>query len=133
MATSTLERGESKVECRSKPFLHHLPLSTFGLMSPLDLFDFHPRFFQHLLGQGIGIPLFVDDPLNPSIDDHLRTDDAGMIRTVEGGSPNLDSVIGGLDDRILFRVEPAAEFMSFSGGDAEFYSKATNVQTMFQS
>ena len=111
----------------------HVPLSTFRLMSPVDSLDFHLRFFKHLLGQRVGVTLFKNDLLNACINDHLRTDDAGMVCTIKGGSPDLNAMIGGLDDGILLCMEPAAELMSFSRGDAQFLAKATDFQAMFQS
>src|SRR4030043_1301530 len=102
-------------------------------MSPVDLLDSYLRFFQHLPGQGVGVTLLKNDLLDSSIDNHLRTDDAGMVCAIKGGSPDPHTMIGGLDDGILLCMEPAAELMSFPRGDAQFLAKATNLQAMFQS
>jgi len=102
-------------------------------MSPVDLLDSYLRFFQHLPGQGVGVPLLKNDLLDSCIDDHLGADDAGMVSAIKRGSPDPHPMIGGLDDGILLCMEPAAELMSFPRGDAQSLAKAPNFQAMFQS
>ena len=41
-----------------------------------------------------------------------------MIGAVESGSPDLNSVVGCLDDGILFRMKATAELMAFAGRNA---------------
>src|SRR4030065_737068 len=50
-----------------------------------------------LLRRCIVVTLFIDNPLNSSINNHLRTDDTGMVRTVKSGSTNLHSMVSCLD------------------------------------
>ena len=83
-------------------------------------------------GQGVGVPLLKNDLLDSCIDDHLGANDAGMVCAIKGGSPDPHTMIGGLDDGILFCMKPAAELMSFPRGDASFLAKAPNSQAMFQ-
>ena len=100
-------------------------------MSPVDFLDFYFRFSQHLSRQGIGVTLFKNDLLDSCIDDHLRADDTGMVCAIKGGSLDTHPMIGGLDDGILFCMEPAAELMSFPRGDAQSLTEAPNFQAMF--
>jgi hypothetical protein len=41
-------------------------------------------------------------------------------------------VVGRLDNGILLGVKAPAEFMAFSGGDSELFTKATDLQTVGQ-
>jgi hypothetical protein len=102
-------------------------------MSPVDFLNANLRFSQHVPGEGISITLFKNDLLDTGIDDHLRTNDAGMVCAIKNGSPDFYPMVGGLDDSILLCMEPTAELMSFSRGDAHFLAKAPNLQAMFQS
>jgi hypothetical protein len=56
-----------------------------------------------------------------------------MVCAIEGCPLNLDAVVGGLDDGILFCMEAPAEFMPFSGRNLLLLAKATDVQTVIQS
>jgi hypothetical protein len=55
-----------------------------------------------------------------------------MVRAVEGGSPDLHSMVGRLNDGILLCMKATAEFMAFSRRDAQFLAEATDVKAVFQ-
>ncbi len=97
------------------PFSRHCDLSLLFLRAlTIKFCNINSRLIEHGRGEFVRVAHFINDSVNPSIDDHLGADDARVVRTIEGGPTDPDAVIGGLDDRILFRVEATAEFMAFS-------------------
>ena len=55
-----------------------------------------------------------------------------MVSAVKGRPPNPHSVVGGLDNCILFSMEAPAEFVPLPGRDASLLPEATDVQAVFQ-
>jgi hypothetical protein len=97
----------------------------------LESFHLDPGFFKHLRSQIIGIPFFVNDPFDPRVDKHFRTNDTGVVGAVERGPSDRHSMIGGLNDGIQLSMETTAEFMSFSRGDGFLFPKTTDLETVF--
>ena len=56
-----------------------------------------------------------------------------MVCAIEGGSADLDTVVGRLDDGILFCMKAPAEFMPFSGRNLLFLTETPDIQTVIQS
>src|SRR4030043_254813 len=98
----------------------------------VKFFYFDSGLFQHLLCQLIRITFFKDNFFDTCVDDHFRADDTGMKGGVEGGPLNLYSVVGGLNNSILFCMESPAEFNSLPRGDTHLFAEATNIETMGQ-
>jgi hypothetical protein len=55
-----------------------------------------------------------------------------MVRTVKGGSADLHSVVGGLNNGILLGMETTAEFVSLPGRDALLLTEASDIQTVLK-
>jgi hypothetical protein len=53
-----------------------------------------------------------------------------MVGTVKGGSPDLHSMVGGLNNGILLGVEATAELVSFPGRDGLLLTEASDVQAV---
>ena len=66
------------------------------------------------------------------IDDHFRTDDAGVIGAVETSPLYADTVESRLDDGVLLRMQPAAEFMTFARRNLQFLPHAPDIKTMLK-
>jgi len=81
--------------------------------------------------QDIRIPILIDHLLNSCINDHLRANNTRMVRAVKGRSPDLDAMVGSLDNRILLGMKTAAELVPFSGRDPLFLAEATDIQAVF--
>jgi len=86
-----------------------------------------------LSGQVIAIAFVIDDSFDARIDQHLRADDTGVVGAVECGASDRDSMIGGLNDGVLFSVKTTAEFMSFTRGDGLLFAKTTDLKAVLQS
>ena len=112
-------------------FSIHFLLSTLYLPFSIKLLNFDSGLFQHLHRQDIRIAILIDHLLNSCINDHLRANNARMVRTIQGSSPDLDAMVGSLDNRILLGMKAAAELVSLSGRNSLFLSEATNIQTVF--
>jgi len=74
-------------------------------------------FIEKSNGIGVRIGVDINDVFYAGIDNHFCTQDAGLVGAVKGGAGRLDTVDGGLDDRILLGVNGAAFFVHRSGGD----------------
>src|SRR3972149_8823108 len=88
-----------------------------------------PRFLDHLLRQSIGIAVLKDGLLHARINDHLRADAARLVRAVERCAFYACAVFGGLNDRVLLGMEPAAYLVPLAGRYAEFFPQASAVST----
>src|SRR3990170_5349369 len=93
--------------------------------SLLVLHGLDPRFLDHLLRQGVGIAVLKDDLFHARINDHLRADAARLVRAVERCAFDAGTVFGGLDDRVLLGMEPAAYLVPLAGRNAEFFPQAS--------
>src|SRR3972149_11993033 len=89
-----------------------------------------PRFLDHLLRQGVGIAVLKDDLLHARINDHLRADAARLVRAVERCAFDACAVFGGLDDRVLLGMEPAAYLVPLAGRNAEFFPQASALSAV---
>ena len=90
------------------------------------------RFLEHIRGQFIAVAVANNDADNTGIDDHLGTNDTGMIGAIQSGTFRADSMQGRLNNRVLFRVQTAAQFMTFTGRNLELFAQTADIQAMLQ-
>ena len=119
-----LASGYERLPISLKPFASSL--------LPAKPLDPDTGFFEHPASQGVGIAFFVNDPLDPSINDHLGADGTGMVGAVKRGSADRHAMIGRLDDRVLFGVQAPAEFMALSGRNSLLLPETAHIKAVLQ-
>ena len=90
----------------------------------IEVLDGDARITQNLHSELVGIALLVYDAHDAGVDNHLGTDDAGLVAAVQRGSLDGDTHLGSLDDGVLFGVDGIAQFMPGAGRDVEFAAQA---------
>src|SRR3989454_11434622 len=70
-----------------------------------DLFQRHSRLFKHLPRLEIRVVTGKDDAPDADVHDHLGAGETGLVRRVDRRTGDGDTVVGGLDDRILFGMQ----------------------------
>jgi hypothetical protein len=98
----------------------------------VEFFHFDAGLLQHGGREFVCIPLFEYDSGDPGIDEHFGTDGTGMVRAIQDGSGDRNPVVSGLDDGILFGVEPPAQLMAFARGNGSEFTKAADIKAMVQ-
>jgi hypothetical protein len=88
---------------------------------------------QHLFRETVAVIAPDHDPDDAGVDDHLRADDAGVVRAVEDRPFYADPVQRRLNDRVLFGVESPAELVALAGGDMVLFAEAPDFQAMAES
>src|SRR5699024_5060384 len=90
----------------------------------LVLLQFYAALQEHLAGELVRVALAVDHAGNAGIDDHLRADDAGLVRAVERGVLNGHAQLRRLDDGVLLGVDGVAKLVPRARGDALLFAHA---------
>src|SRR5450631_1930153 len=87
-------------------------------------------FGDHLPGKVIGIALSENNPFDAGVDQHFGADHARHGGAVESRTINNDAVAGGLDDGILFSVQPAAELVTLSRWHVQLRTQTAGLFTV---
>ena len=90
------------------------------------------RFFQHIFGQLIHVTLTEMNADDTGIDDHFRTDDAGVIGAVETSPLYADTVESRLDDGVLFGMKSPAKLMTLARRNLQFLPHAPDIKAMLK-
>ena len=85
---------------------------------------------QHLQSQFVRIAIFVDNSLNPGVDQHFGANGARGSSAVEGGASGRDSVKRGLDDGVGLCVGRSAQFVALATGNTVLLSQAANFKAV---
>lgn len=90
----------------------------------------YPRFFAHVFREFVGVALSEINIFDPTVDEHLCADEAGLSRAVDVGFGNADAVHGSLNDDILLGVEAAADFVSLARWHIELFAQAAHFEAV---
>jgi len=97
----------------------------------INLYDVNTRFLQHFFGHGVCVSRRVKDATYSCVDNHLGTYGTGQVGTEKGCTLYGNTMISGLNDRILFGMYPSTKLMIFSGGDIQFLPEAPCFKAVF--
>ena len=95
-------------------------------------FKVYPRLPEQIQGGIIGILAKADEPGYFCIDQHLGTEDARRMRTIDCASLKANPVEGRLDDRILLGMDASAYFVPGSVRYAHLVSETTKLKAVFE-
>ena len=94
-------------------------LFIFNVMSILKQFNRYARLFKYLQREFIRIANSVDNAPNTGVDDHLRANNAWLVRTIHGSPINRNTQFCSLDDSVLLSVNRIAKLVTGTGCDAQ--------------
>ena len=94
------------------------------LLGRVVYLEFDACFPQHLFGKRITVGVLKNEFNYTAVDEHLGTDGAGLMGNINRGVPDRHSVIGGLNNRILFGVKAPAQLVPLTRRDIVFDAQA---------
>ena len=60
---------------------------------------------ENFAGKIIRIRMLIHDPYNACVHDHLRTDDTGLVRTIQSSALNGNAHFSSLNDGVLLCMD----------------------------
>ena len=84
------------------------------------MFDGDACLGKQMLGEFVGIRIFVDDARDAGIYYHLGAYRAGLVRAVKRRAVHLNAEFSRLDYGVLFGMDSIAHFVARTAGNAEF-------------
>lgn len=89
-------------------------------------------FRKHPISHFIRVGFSIVKMFDPAINEHLGTQYARMIGTIELGTRNICAMFCALDDDVLFSMKTAANLMTLAGWHSQFFPQATRFMTVIQ-